>query len=213
MMSSRIAVWSGRTSAFAAQLAILGVLLHRFTGMSTPVAINLFMTAFVLAAIAVLFGVLAYIQIWRRGGDGFGRATFGVVLGGLLLAWPGTYLPKYVSLPVINDVSTDTVTPPRFVQAVSVRPQDANPVLYPGGAFANEQQESYPDIKPLIVKYTRAQAFDTARMIMKKREWTIVDEKRPARPEYSHFRRSCHGLEYQRHRTAGRQYERLHGFT
>ena len=178
-MSSKIAVWSGRISAFAVQLAILGILLHRFTGMSTPVALNLFMTAFFMAGLAILLGVLAYVQIWRRGSGGFGRATFGIVLGGILLAWPGAYLPKYVSLPVISDVSTDTNAPPRFVRLASMRPQDANPVVYPGGEVANEQHSSYPDIKPLVVKYTKAQAFDTARMIMKKREWTIIGEQRP----------------------------------
>ncbi len=180
-MSSKFSVWSGRISAFAVQLAIVGVLLHRFTGMSTPVAMNLFMSAFVLAALAVVIGVIAYVGIWRRGGEGFGRATFGILMGGILLAWPGTYLPKFITLPVINDVSTDTSSPPRFVHAVSERPQDANPVMYPGGKFANEQRSSYPDIKPLIVKYSRARAFDTARMIMKKREWAIVDEKRPGK--------------------------------
>ena len=179
-MVSRTAIWSGRLAAFAVQLVILAVLLHRFEVMSTPLALNLFVACFAIAAVAVLVGVIAYVLIWKDGSTGFARASFGIFLGGLILVWPGLYVPKFVSLPTINDVSTDTARPPSFANAVTARVSDANPVIYPGGEFAEKQAASYPDIKPLVVKYTRALVFDTARMIMKKRQWTIVGEDRPA---------------------------------
>ena len=178
-MITKSAIWSGRFAAFAVQLIILGALLHRFEVMSTPVTLNLFLTGFVLAGLAVGVGLLAYGLIWMNGDRGFGRATFGIFLGVFILIWPGIYLPKVMALPVLNDVSTDTSTPPKLVNAAKIRTPDANPAIYPGGGFAKLQQTSYPDIKPLVVKKTRAQAFDTARMIMKKREWTILDEDRP----------------------------------
>jgi len=180
-MISKTAIWSGRFAAFAAQLAILGILLHRFEVMSTPVALNLLLTCFGLAAMAILVGIIAYAVIWRTGGLGFGRASFGIFLGGLILVWPSFYVPKYVVLPIINDVTTDTVNPPRFTSARKARMVDANPAAYPGGDFAKLQKLSYPDIKPLVVKYSRVQALDTVRMMMKKREWTILGEDRPAK--------------------------------
>ena len=180
-MIAKSAIWSGRLAAFAVQLIILGVLLHRFEVMSTPVALNLFLVSFILAGLAVGVGILAYGLIWMHGNRGALRATFGIFLGVLILAWPGFYMPKFLALPVINDVSTDTVTPPKLASAAKVRSSGANTAIYPGTEFAKLQQSSYPDIKPLVLKKTRAQAFDTARMIMKKREWMILGENRQLR--------------------------------
>lgn len=176
-----MAIWSGRLAAFAVQVVILAALFQRFEVMSTPVVLNLFFAGFILAGLSVFVGFLAYILIWKDGGIGFGRASFGILLGGLVLLWPGIYVPKLVALPVINDVSTDTANPPRFANVMKARYSDTNPVVYPGQEFAVQQQKSYPDIKPLTLNHTKSQVFDTARMIMKKREWTILGETRPGK--------------------------------
>jgi len=55
----------------------------------------------------------------------------------LLLAWPLTYVPAFLKLPKINDVTTDVAAPPRFVTLAKLRTGEANPAAYPGARFAN----------------------------------------------------------------------------
>ena len=68
---------------------------------------------------------------------------FGILLPMLLLAWPLTYVPAFLKLPKINDVTTDVAAPPRFVTLAKLRTGEANPATYPGARFATEQQKAY----------------------------------------------------------------------
>ena len=53
-------------------------------------------------------------MIWKDGLDGLGYALIALSIGVALIAYP-TYLGvRAYQLPMINDVTTDPINPPRF---------------------------------------------------------------------------------------------------
>ena len=82
------AAWSRRVALFSVQLVLLGIFLHRFLTLSTPVAINLFATAMVGAMVAIVLALVAFGMIWQHGRSGSWSASAGALLGLTLLAWP-----------------------------------------------------------------------------------------------------------------------------
>ncbi len=89
-----LARWSSRIALFSASVLVVGVVLHRLTPFPTPVAVNLFGVCLAGVGLAVLTGLIAFIQIWRRGYAGAGSAAVGVLLPLMLLAWPSRPLPR-----------------------------------------------------------------------------------------------------------------------
>ena len=65
-----LATWSRRAALFSVQLVLLGIVLHRVFSLPTPVALNLFVTGFAGAAVAVLLGLAALVVVWRQGAVG-----------------------------------------------------------------------------------------------------------------------------------------------
>ncbi|MGE0626384.1 MAG: hypothetical protein AB7O43_01065, partial [Hyphomicrobiaceae bacterium] len=80
--------WSPRIALFAGALICLVILMHRLLGMPTPLALNLFAVAFGLSAIAILLGVVALFDVWRRGVPGFSWALIGFIVAAGAFAWP-----------------------------------------------------------------------------------------------------------------------------
>ena len=71
---------------------MVGLVLHRLTTFPTPVALNLFLVAFAGAALALLVGLIALVQIWHNGYAGAGSAAIGILLP-LLMARLAARLP------------------------------------------------------------------------------------------------------------------------
>lgn len=173
------AIWSRRLALFAVQVVLLAVLLHRFAGLATPVMINMLYAAAAIAAGALVLGPWALWRIWRKGGRGVRAAALGTLLALGLASWPLALAPKFFKLPKINDVSTDTQSPPRFQAMSKWRETGANPLAYPGEAFAALQREHYPDLKSLVVSRPAAEAFELVREIVRRRGWMIVAVRPP----------------------------------
>ena len=76
----------------------------------------------------------------------------------------------------LNDISTDTQTPPNFNAVIPLRPVKSNTIEYPGAAAAKRQTELFPDIQPIISPLTTEQAFELALTIAEKKGWDIVAE-------------------------------------
>ncbi len=176
-----LALWSGRLALFALQLLLVAMVLHRFAGMATPVALNLFAVALAIAVVALLLAVMAGMRIWRTGAPGAGRVAFAVLIALAMLGWPIAYMAPALSLPALYDITTDTNNPPAFETLARLRPKDANPSDYPGPLFAIEQASAYPDIRPLVVTRTPEEAYDITRDVIKRRNWTIVHEAPPGK--------------------------------
>ena len=174
-----LATWSRRVALFSLQLVLLGIVLHRVFSLPTPVALNLFLTGFAGAAVAVLLGLAALVVVWRQGCGGAVSATAGILVGLLLLAWPAATVPFALALPKMNDVTTDAQVPPRFAALAKSRPAGANSPAYPGAAFARLQTEAYPDIRPVVVSRPAAEVFDVLEETVRRLRWDVVATQAP----------------------------------
>ncbi|HYB99434.1 MAG TPA: DUF1499 domain-containing protein [Candidatus Limnocylindrales bacterium] len=128
-------------------------------------------TGFLVMALGLLTGIAALILSIvglsatrpHKGRTGGNRARQGLVLSvaviGLILA-PAI---RVGNVPRINDITTDPADPPAFVAAAQLEENRGRDMAYPGEAFAAQQREGYPDLKPVEMAVPPAVAFDKAR--------------------------------------------------
>jgi hypothetical protein len=170
--------WSCRIALFSASLLLVTLALHRLSALSTPLAINLFGVGFAGGALAALIGLIALVRIWRTGHAGAPSMAAGLLLPLLAFAGPCLYLAPYLDLPRLNDVTTDTVTPPSFM-ALAKRPEGANAVAYPGQHFADLQAKAYPDLRSLVLDRSAEEAFELAEEAVRRLRWHVVADEAP----------------------------------
>jgi len=176
---SFFARWTSRIAVFSVVLLATATFLHRLFSLPTPIALNLASVAFTGGLLALAMAVAATAGIWRTGRPGTARVVFAMLVSLGLLLWPLAYLPSLESLPNINDVTTDTVTPPQFVEVAKQRPRGANPVAYPGAVFANKQAAAYPDIKSIEIDRSTDEVFELALDAVRRLKWDIVNQEIP----------------------------------
>jgi uncharacterized protein (DUF1499 family) len=157
----------------------VALVLHRFTSLPTPLAINLFGVGLAGAVLAALIGLVAAARIWFTGHAGAGAAAVGVLLPLLAIAGPLGYAAAHRDLPRINDVTTDTDRPPSFA-ALAKRPDGANAIAYPGQHFADLQSKAYPDLRPLVLERSAEEAFELVEEAVRRLRWRIAAEAPPA---------------------------------
>jgi len=176
--TSRLAIWSARFGWFALAVAVLSIVILRTDLLEIGPALATFGAALVFAALAVLLAFAAFVVIWREGTLGLGRAVIGLVLGLLLLSYPGYLGYRATRTPAITDVSTDVSDPPAFGVLARLRPRDR--VAYPRGETAAAQQRAYPQIEPLDFEIPAPAAYQAALSVVTRRGWHVVDSQRPA---------------------------------
>jgi len=175
---SRLAAWSGRIALFALAVAALSIVIVRSGLLEIEPALATFAAALIFAALAVLLSFLGFVAIWRQGLSGLGSAILGLLLGLLLLAYPGYLGYRASKLPSIHDITTDPDNPPRFDVLARLRPRGSSD--YPGAAVAQAQRAAYPDIAPLQESVPPKLAYDIALALVTKRKWHVVDARPPA---------------------------------
>jgi uncharacterized protein (DUF1499 family) len=177
----RPARWASRIAVFAVGLLLVTLVLHRFSAMPTPLALNLFVVGLGGAGLALLVGLVAAARIWITGDAGAGSAALGILLALAALGGPLTHVTIHYDRPWINDATTDATNPPAFV-ALAQRPAGANPVAYPGRAFAELQAKAYPDLRPLVLDRSVEEAFELAEEAVRRLRWRVVAEEPPMPP-------------------------------
>ena len=175
---SQVAAWAGRLGWFALAVALLSIIIVRTGFLEIAPALATFAAALMFAGLAILLAFAAFVVIWRQGTRGLGRAVGGMLLGLLLLAYPGYLGYRAHKLPAINDITTDTANPPRFGQLARLRPRGTSE--YPGARVAELQHRAYPDIEPLQYDAPAATAYKVALAVVTKRSWNILDTQAPA---------------------------------
>lgn len=196
---SRKAVWSQRIALTVLMAFVVTFGLHRFGPVlaplaarflkgheplaallviSTPLALKLLTIAVTGAAMALLLGVIALVNIWREGYLGAGRAAAGVLFSSLVLIAPAWALPALARLPRIHEVCTDPQSPPAFGKLAPARGGEANPARFQPET-AIEQAKAYPDIQPQRVNHSIEQAFETVREAVQAFQWTVAREQPP----------------------------------
>jgi hypothetical protein len=177
-----LALWASRLGLFALLLIMTTFLLHRLGILGTPVAMTAAGVSLTCAAAGALVGLVAAISIWMRGRLGAGRSAIGIIAGGSLWLGLAAAMPAYSSLPPINDISTDTANPPRFLALARDRPNGAKSVAYPGERTARLQANAYPDLKSFVMDRSAEEVFEYARLTAAGRKglgWKIVAMEPP----------------------------------
>jgi uncharacterized protein (DUF1499 family) len=131
---------------------------------------DLAVAAAVVAALGLVFG---HAVIGRRGRL---LASALVVLGIATVYVPWQWAWISGLHPPINDITTDTESPPEFVAVLAAREaEQARPAAYGGVGVARQQQMAYPDIAPLSLTVLPQEAFERALAIARAMWfWTIV---------------------------------------
>ncbi|MGQ0457765.1 MAG: DUF1499 domain-containing protein [Hyphomicrobium sp.] len=177
---SFMAGWTSRLALFAGVLLVVTVVLHRLFALPTPIALNIAAACFAGAALALVMGLIAGLDVWITGRQGAARIIFGVSVALGLLAIPAAIWSQARQWPEINDVTTDVSDPPPFVAAAKSRSVGANPLTYPSERFAELQAKFYPDVKSLIVPRTPDETFDVVQQALTKLRYEVTGATPPS---------------------------------
>jgi uncharacterized protein (DUF1499 family) len=137
----------------------------------------LFVLAFVIGAIGVLVGR-------RRQRDVPRVAIALIICAGIATIVTGVWITRLRGAPPIHDITTDLLEPPEFKAILPLRQaaHAANPADYRhtdlvGGLnfdISAAQRRAYPDVRPLDLAQTPAQALQLADRAARKMKWRVV---------------------------------------
>ena len=103
-------------------------------------------------------------------------AAAGLVVGAVLVYIPWQYNRLRNTVPRIHDITTDVETPPEFAAVLPARAaENAATAHYEGAELAKLQKAAYPDVAPLELTLSQANAFDRALAVARSMPgWSIV---------------------------------------
>jgi hypothetical protein len=176
---SRLADWSAYLAALSVPVLVIAAIGHRAALLQASATYGAIALGFVLAALAVVAALGAFVVIWRDGVRGIGTAIRGCILGLLILTMPAIGAWKIVSDPRLTDISTDLTNPPRFDRAYFDRHPDDATIVEPGPAEAAAQKDAYPDIVPRHYPVSPARVYLEAKAIVDRAGWQVLAAKEP----------------------------------
>jgi len=163
-------------------VAVAAGLLMMLAGAGSRLGLWHFRTGFTLLGYgayggvgAALLGFLGVILSGRkRQLSGVVVATLAVVIGLVAAAVPASWRMTARKLPVIHDISTDTVHPPQFVAILPLRKDSPNPAVYGGAEVAEQQKLAYADLRTEVLDIPSGLAYDRALSTARAMGWRIV---------------------------------------
>jgi uncharacterized protein (DUF1499 family) len=136
----------------------------RFELFSYRVGLTLFRWCAYAGIAAMLLAALALaVPAARRRGMALPIVAF--LIGALAFGVPFRFQQDARAVPPINDITTDTQNPPKYMTAS--RP-------YPGAEFARQQRAAYPDIRPVTLAVPPREAFARAVKAAESMGWEVV---------------------------------------
>lgn len=176
---SRSALFSRRLAVFFLPVILIAGASHRFGIISTPALLTTLSISWAAFGVALVAGLVGLSRIWEQGIDGLGDAIVGILLGGVMLVPPAYMAFLVLQLPLLNDISTDTVNPPPLTSAAALRPDDAGSTAYPGARAAVLQQEAYPQLRTYRSALSPEDTFDAVIAVINAKGWTISTQSAP----------------------------------
>lgn len=170
---ARIGVWIWGVGAVVVAASIGG---YRLETLPLRPALIGYVASVALMALATLFLLVGMI-----GGRGrMGSWAFNGVCWIALVLCVGMTLNNLLWLrqgqvsPPIHDITTDTLNPPQFVDILPLRAGAPNPPEYAGSEAAEQQLKAYPEIVPLELDVTPAEAMALAESAARAMEWELI---------------------------------------
>src|SRR4029079_7463765 len=166
---SRLAVWARWCAFFSLAATVLAILIVRSGMLEIVPALATFAGALAFAVVGIVLAFGAFVVIWKDGRRGLGHALGAIGIGLALIAYPAYLGALAYTLPMINDITTDALDPPRFDVLARLRPRGT--VEYAGLYAAELQRKAYPDVEPLDVNAAPSAAYDAAMAVIVRRKW------------------------------------------
>lgn len=182
------AVPSRALGAIAVPVGLVAVLAHRFGLMSAwDMVVAIFLAA-LLGGLALGLALVSFQRLWRRGGIGFGQASFGLLYGLIALAPAAALLASPLFLRDAADVSTNPLDPPELVLNELAEDAATDRVLDSALETVDRQfaalQDGRPaDIVPRRYRMAPSQIHFAAREVFTRKGWPLVDEILPDLPD------------------------------
>jgi uncharacterized protein (DUF1499 family) len=173
----------GWVSSLALLLAVIAIGLlaaagpgYRAGWFSLGTALQRMMTwAAYTGIVAVVLGLLGAALGASRGGRALAVPVFAILLGGMAVAVPFSWQRTAQTVPRIHDITTDTNTPPAFIEVARIRQSLNVPnSLEYTEEVAAQQRSGYPDIAPVTLPVPPADAYRRALAVVTARGWEIV---------------------------------------
>jgi uncharacterized protein (DUF1499 family) len=172
---SRAANISSKLGIAALALFVLGPALSQLAVASAFVSFRIFGAGLLLGLVALVAGLVGLWQTRPAAGrEGRKLALVGVAIGALLPAIVSGPLSSTGGAPLINDITTDTEDPPRFVAAETDAANSGRDMSYPGEEFAAQQRIGYPDLQPIPVDGSPAEVYARCVAVAQELGWKLT---------------------------------------
>jgi uncharacterized protein (DUF1499 family) len=125
-------------------------------------------------AVAVLSLLCCFLPASGRSGRAVGLLIAALAISLAALSVPVRMWMVVRDVPMIHDITTDTADPPQFEAVLALRKNALNPVAYGGPEIAKQQHKAYPDIVPLFLNLSPAEAFERSLSTAKNLGWKII---------------------------------------
>jgi uncharacterized protein (DUF1499 family) len=172
---SRAAIWSTRIASFAIVVTIYGVMVVRGGQHGAP-GLAALGSGFALALLTLITALVGGVMIWNRGLKGSRRILLATVIGLAILSAPAWLAFKVMTLPKLNDVSTDIDEPPSFSRSRAVlAARNGHVPVERERASRLPQREAYQRITPIITELPAEEAFDIALKAARNLGWQVIE--------------------------------------
>jgi uncharacterized protein (DUF1499 family) len=171
-----MARWSFLLGSLGLLAYAVGPLLANLRLSPPIIAFDIFLAGTALGVLGLVLGIVSVVRNGIGTQNPLGLAGLG--LCALLVLPVAGMVLRARRFPAINDITTDTASPPQFTQTARQPENKAINFNYPGDSFARQQQTGYPDLKPLHVNLALADTFDLALAAAKEDKlWhvTVID--------------------------------------
>jgi len=163
-------------------LAIGVALLFPLAALGTKVGLWHFRTAFALiggaaltgAILLALSGVGILLGIHRKRDSAKRDAALTAIIVLVPMGFVFYFGAKAGQVPEIHDISTDQQDPPALHRLLEQRPADANPLEY-SPEVAAAQAKAYPQVQPLMLPGSVADAMAKAVQVAQALGWEVVN--------------------------------------
>ncbi|MGQ0560786.1 MAG: DUF1499 domain-containing protein [Gemmatimonadota bacterium] len=168
-------------------LAVVAAALLLLSGVGVRAGWWSFRTGFIILKWAAYVGLattlvaVIVLLVPRLRANSVAPALIALLVGAAVVYVPWSWQRRARAVPAIHDITTDTERPPEFVAILPLRADAPNPAEYEGSEVAAEQQEAYPDIKPLMLNVPPDFAFGLAHEAAQDMGWEIVAADSAAR--------------------------------
>jgi uncharacterized protein (DUF1499 family) len=174
-VSHRLARMAFIMACVAALIVACAGPLHRYVGLDIEPAFMIFRYGFYVAVAGAALGLATIVP--TRPGErrrGFLAALLAIVVGSAAAYTPVNWFLRAQQSPELNDITTDTNSPPPLVVTLQLRRGASNPAAYPGANAAVLQRAAYPDIVPVVLAVPPDEAFRKVDAVATAMGWDIV---------------------------------------